>query len=51
MKCHIGVDEENGIVHTVLASTAKEADITYLPALLHGEETTVRGDSAYSFCT
>jgi IS5 family transposase len=35
MKCHIGVDEKNGIVHTVLASTAKVADITYLPALLH----------------
>ena len=51
MKCHIGVDEKSGIVHTVVASTAKEADITCLPALLHGEEVTVRGDSAYSFCT
>ena len=47
MKSHIGVDEKSGIVHTVVASTAKEADITYLPALIHGEEKIVRGDSAY----
>lgn len=48
MKAHIGVDEASGVVHTVVASTAKEADITYLPALLHGEETVVRGDAAYA---
>lgn len=48
MKCHIGVDEESGVVHTVVASTAKDADITYLGALLHGEETVVRGDAAYA---
>lgn len=47
MKCHIGVDEDSGVVHTVIASTAKEADNTYLPALLHGEESVVRADSAY----
>lgn len=47
MKCHIGVDEDSGVVHTVIASTAKEADNKYLPALLHGEESVVRGDSAY----
>lgn len=47
MKAHIGVDEDSGIVHTVEASTAKTADITYLHALVHGEERTVRGDAAY----
>lgn len=47
MKCHIGVDEKSGVVHTVIPSTARDADIKYLPALLHGEEKVVRGDSAY----
>jgi transposase, IS5 family len=35
MKLHIGVDKR-GIVHTVLATDARVADITQLPQLLHG---------------
>lgn len=48
MKAHIGVDEDSGIVHTVVATTAKDGDITCLPALIHGQEATVRGDAAYA---
>ena len=47
MKCHVGVDAESGVVHTAICTHAKEADITMLPALLHGEESEVIGDRAY----
>jgi len=46
MKVHIGTDRK-GIVHTVTTTTAKEADITQLPHLLHGEETVAHGDRGY----
>ena len=48
MKCHIGVDEESGVVHTAVASTAKDADITHLESLLHGDEDVVIGDRGYA---
>ena len=46
MKLHIGADPR-GIVHTVTATNAAAADITQLPALLHGQEREVFGDQAY----
>ena len=46
MKLHIGADKR-GIVHTVTATNAAAADITQLPALLHGQEREVFGDQAY----
>jgi IS5 family transposase len=46
MKLHIGADK-HGIVHTVLATDARTADITQLPALLHGQEREIFGDQAY----
>jgi IS5 family transposase len=46
MKVHIGTDWR-GIVHTVTTTTAKEADITQLPELLHGKESVVHGDRGY----
>ena len=48
MKCHIGVDRDSGVVHTLIPSTAKEPDIKYLHALIHGEEQEVYGDAAYA---
>ena len=47
MKCHIGVDEESTTVHTVTATTAREADVDQFWNLLHGEETVAIGDRAY----
>lgn len=47
MKCHHGVDAASGIIHTVMSTTAKDSDISVLPALLHGEESEVLGDKAY----
>ena len=46
MKVHVGTDTQ-GLVHTVTTTDAAQADITQLPALLHGEETTLYGDKAY----
>jgi IS5 family transposase len=46
MKLHIGADKR-GIVHTVIATDARVADITQLPQLLHGQEREVFGDQAY----
>ena len=45
MKAHIGVDGNSGLVHTVVGTTAKEADITQLEKLLHGDEEVVLGDA------
>jgi len=46
MKLHVGADKR-GIVHTVIATDARTADITQLPHLLHGREREIFGDQAY----
>jgi IS5 family transposase len=46
MKLHIGTDRR-GIVHSLAATHAAEADIKQLSNLIHGEETVVYGDQAY----
>jgi len=46
MKLHVGTDPR-GLVHTMRATDAAAADITQLPALLHGQERVLYGDRAY----
>jgi IS5 family transposase len=46
MKIHVGTDTR-GIVHSLVTTDAAQADITQIPALVHGEETTLYGDKAY----
>jgi len=46
MKLHVGTDPR-GLVHTLVTTDAAQADITQLPHLLHGAETTLHGDKAY----
>jgi len=48
MKAHIGVDSRTKLIHSVAATAANVHDSQVLPALLHGQETRVWGDSAYS---
>jgi len=48
MKAHIGVDSRSKIIHSVAATPANVHDSQVLPDLLHGEETKMWGDSAYS---
>ena len=45
MKLHIGADQR-GIVHTVLATAVRTADISQRPALRHGQEREIFGDQA-----
>jgi len=46
MKLHIGTDRR-GVVHSLTATHAAEADIKQLPNLLHGDESVLYGDQAY----
>jgi len=48
MKAHIGVDSQNKVIHSVAATAANVHDSQVVPELLHGQETRVWGDSAYS---
>jgi IS5 family transposase len=48
MKAHIGVDSRTKLIHSVVATPANVHDSRVLPDLLHGKETRVWGDSAYS---
>jgi len=48
MKAHIGVDSKTKLLHAVVATAANVHDSQALPELLHGDETRVWGDSAYS---
>jgi IS5 family transposase len=48
MKAHRGVDSRTKRIHSVAATAATGHDRQMLPDLLHGKETRVWGDSAYS---
>lgn len=48
MKAHIGVDSRTKLIHHVVATAANVHDSVALGDLLHGNETRVWGDSAYS---
>lgn len=49
MKAHIGVDDQSGLVHTVVGTTAKDSDMSQFSALLHGEEERVSADRGYDY--
>jgi IS5 family transposase len=48
MKLHVGVDSRTKLIHSAVATAANVHDSQVLGDLLHGEETTVWGDSAYT---
>lgn len=48
MKAHIGVDEQSGLVHSVVGTAANVADVTQVDKLLHGKESTVSADAGYT---
>ena len=48
MKAHIGVDSKTKLIHSLGATAANVHDSQMLGDLLHGEETRVWGDSAYT---
>ena len=48
MKAHIGVDSQTKLIHSEAATAANVHDSQVLPELLHGQETRVWSDAAYS---
>lgn len=48
MKAHIGVDSKTKFIHSVAATAANVHDSQVLEDLLHGDETRIWGDSAYT---
>lgn len=48
MKVHIGVDSRTGLAHSASVTPASVHDSQELPNLLHGNETRLYGDSAYT---
>jgi Transposase DDE domain len=48
MKAHVGVDSKTKLIHSVAATPANVADGNMVGELLHGSETHVWGDGAYS---
>jgi len=48
MKAHVGVDSKLKIIHSVVATAANVHDSQVLGQLLHGDETRVWGDAAYT---
>jgi len=48
MKAHIGIDSRTKLIHSAVVTAANVHDSQVLEDLLHGEETRVWGDAAYS---
>lgn len=48
MKAHIGMDSKSKLIHSVVATAANVHDSVVLEDLLHGDETRLWGDSAYT---
>nr|WP_232458791.1 IS5 family transposase [Burkholderia ubonensis] len=47
IKCHIGIDADSGLVHTVVGTAANVSDVTQARALVHGDEAEVFADAGY----
>ena len=48
MKAHLGVDSKSRVIHSVAVTSAEVHDSEVVDKLLHGKETRVWGDSAYT---
>jgi IS5 family transposase len=48
MELNVGVDSQTGLAHSAVVTAANVHDKHPLPALLHGDERRVYGDSAYA---
>ena len=44
---HIGVDKDNGLIHSIETTSANVHELTPAAELLHGEGTVVYADSGY----
>jgi IS5 family transposase len=49
MKAHIGVDDQSGLVHTVVGTTAKTSDMSQFSERLNGDEARISADRGYDY--
>ena len=47
MKAPIGVDQDSGLIHSVVSTAGNVHDLTPVSELLHGEEDVVYADAGY----
>jgi IS5 family transposase len=47
LKANIGVDQDSGLVHTVITTAANVSDISQTAQLLHGQEQVLSADAGY----
>ena len=47
MKVHLGVDNDSGLIHSVVTTAANVHDLTPAAELLHGDEEVVYADAGY----
>jgi IS5 family transposase len=48
MKAHIGADADSGLVHSLDATAANEADVAHAHDMLHGQESRAHMDAGYT---
>lgn len=49
MKAHIGVDDQSGLVHTVIGTIAKTSDMSQFADLRHVDEARISADRGYDY--
>ena len=47
MKCHVGVDKDSGLIHSMVVTAGNVSDVTVAAELLHGQEEVLYGDAGY----
>ena len=47
MKCHVGVDKDSGLIHSMVVTAGNVSDVTVAVELLHGQEDVLYGDAGY----
>ena len=45
MKCHVGVDKDSGLIHSMVVTAGNVSDVTVAAELLHGQEEVLYGDA------
>ena len=47
MKCHVGVDKDSGLIHSMAATAGNVSDVATAAELLHGQEEVLYSDAGY----
>ena len=47
MKCHVGVEKDSGLIHSMAVTVSNVSDVTVAAELLHGQEEVLYSDAGY----